>query len=486
MITTSTWADLPINLTEGLADPVWSGAGKMPIPGGFLYTKNDAQFLYAALDLVSDTGNDSGIGDYFWFTFDRNRDGNITPNVDVNYGQYPQAPNKIGRQFYLAPGTWTGLNPDLTVFKSAFETSPDGATSHRIWKFKFMLTDLNVALGGFSWFPPFTRFGIKVHSTNPPLDADSPPNFWYNFASLHTLYFSRRPRISTALMGPVIGCVGLIPTTKIDSTTGKATTDPGYMVQVQNAAFGGLLNIIANQPNLRNLITSSGATYIKVKHREGTVGSMTDFITAWYNYKWNIAINDYVLESFSADSGNFYRLQDITVDYSIHDLLFQFDSGQLSQGIHQFQVEFYNATKVAIPLPLPLQILTLSIDNTVPIVKINSIKHGLTALNACDIVQMTGPTDGIVVNFDANDPENNVLNYSVYAVWGDGASATLASDSYTLLKGDWAGLQNQNTPLWVPVRTCAHSINVLAYSRTTNGYGYIRYNSVSRYITIMK
>ncbi len=484
MITTSTWAEVPINLTEGLGDPVWAGAGKMAIPGGFLNTKNDALFLYAALDIVSDTVNDSGAGDYFWFTFDCNRDGNITPNVDTNYSIYPQMPNKIGRQFYLAPGTWTGLTPDQTVFKTAFETSPDGAVPHRVWKFKFKLTDLNVALGGFFWWPPFTRFGLKIHSTTPAIEGDTPANFWTSFAALHTLYFSRRPAISPALMGPVIGCVGLIPTTKINSVSGKATTDPGYMVQVQNAAFGGLLNIIGNQPNLRSLITASGATFIKVKHRAGTVAPMTDFITAWYNYKWSIPANDYVLESFSPDAGNFYKLQDITVDYSIHDLLFQFDSGQLSQGIHQFQVEFYNASKS--PIVVPAQILTLSIDNTVPIVKINSVKHGTTALNACDIVQMTGPTDGIVVNFDASDPENNVLSYSVYAVWGDGASATLASDSYTLAKGDWGGVQNQNTPLWVPVRTCAHSINVLAYSRTTNGYGYIRYNSVSRYITIMK
>ena len=36
MITTSTWAEVPINLTEGLGDPVWAGAGKMVIPGGFL------------------------------------------------------------------------------------------------------------------------------------------------------------------------------------------------------------------------------------------------------------------------------------------------------------------------------------------------------------------------------------------------------------------------------------------------------------------
>ncbi|MEI6276791.1 MAG: hypothetical protein WCP08_12415 [Prolixibacteraceae bacterium] len=483
MVTSSSWADVPINLTEGLGDQVWSGAGIMPIPGGFIHTKNDAVFLYAALDIVGDTGNDSGVGDFFWFTFDRNRDGNITPNVDVNYGQYPQMPEKIGRQFYLAPGTWTGLNPDQTEFKTAFESSPNGTTPHRIWKFKFKLTDLNVSLAP-SWLPPFTRFGVKIHSANPSLNVDSPTNFWMNFAGLHILYFSRRPVISPSLMGPVIGCVGLIPTTRINNLSGKATTDPGYMVYVQNAAFGGLLNIIGNQPNLHSLISASGARYIKIKHRVGTSGAMSDFITAWYNYRWDIPTGDYVLVSFGPDMANFYPLQDLTLDYSIHDLLFQFDSGQLSQGIHQFQVEFYNAAKA--PIAVPAQILTLNIDNTVPIVRINSIKHGVTPLNTCDIVQMTGPTDGLVVNFDANDPENNVLSYQVYAVWGEGSSATLASENYNLAKGDWAGVQNQNTPLWIPVRTCAHSINVLAYSRTTNGYGYIRYNSVSRNITIMK
>lgn len=483
MIAISSWADIPILLTEGLGDPVWAGAGRMNIPGGFLLTKNDAEFLYAAIDMVNDTGNDSGVGDYFWFTFDRNRDGNITPNVDVNYGQFPLMPEKIGRQFYLAPGTWTGLGTDLTVFKTAYETSPNGAAAHRIWKFRFKLTDLSVSLAP-ALLPPFTRFGIKIHSTIPPQEINTPANFWMSFAGLHTLYFSRRPVINPALMGPVIGCVGLIPTTKINAVTGKATTDPGYMVLVQNAAFGGVLNIIGNQPNLHSLITVSGARYCKVKHRVGSAGAFADFITAWYNYRWSIPANDYILVSYGPDAGNYYPLQDPAVDYSIHDLLFQFNSGQLSQGIHQFQVEFYNAAKVLIPVPG--QILTLNIDNTVPIVKINSIKHGAAIVNACDIVKMSSPTDGLVVNFDAFDPENNVHSYSVTAVWGEGTSATLASDSYTLAKGDWAGVQNQNTPLWVPLVTCAHSIDVWAYSRTTNGYGYIRYNTVRRYITIMK
>jgi len=485
MHTQSTWAEVPIQLTEGLGDPVWAGANKLSIPGGFLTTKNDAQFLYAALDMTSDTGNDSGVGDYFWFTFDRNRSGNITPNVDVNYGQFPNAPNKIGRQFYLGAGTWTGLSTDATLFRSAFEPSPNSATPHRVWKFRFKLTDLNVSLAP-AWLPPFTRFGIKIHSTNPPSTVDTPANFWTNFSQLHYLYFSRKPVINPALMGPEIGCVGLIPTTKINNS-GRATTDPGYMVQVSNAAFAGVLNIVGNKPNLNSLITASGAKYCKVKHHVGTVGSFFDFITAWYNYSWNAALGDYELRVFGPDAGNFYLLPDPAVDYSIHDLLFQFNSMQLTQGVHQFQVEFYNAVKAAIAVPA--QTLTVNIDNTVPNVKINSIMHGAALVNTCGIVTMNSPTDGIVVNFDANDPDGNLLSYSVSAVWGDGASATLASDSYAPIKGNWVGVQNQNAPgsgVWVPIQTCAHSIDVAAYSRTTNGYGYIAYNSVRKYITIIK
>jgi hypothetical protein len=484
MITTSTWAETPIQLTEGLGDAVWAGAGKLTIPGGFLVTKNDAQFLYAALDMISDTGNDSGVGDYFWFTFDKNRSGNITPNVDVNYGQFPNAPNKIGRQFYLGAGTWTGLSTDSTQFKSDFEPSPNNPNPHRVWKFRFKLTELNVSLVP-AIFPPYTRFGLKIHSTNPASDIDTPANFWTNFTSLHTLYFSRKPTIDPALMGPVMGCVGLIPTTKINAS-GRATTDPAYFIAANNAAFGGRLNIIGNKVKLDALL-AAGARYIKIKYRPGTSGSFSYFRTAWYNYSWNVGLGDYELQAFGPDAANFHPLPLAGVDYSIHDLLFQFDSYQLTQGIHQFELEFFNAAKVAIATPA--QTLTLNIDNTVPEVKINSVKHGAATVDTCAIVQMNSLTDGIVVNFNAFEPEGNLLSYSVTANWGDGQSASLSSDSYTPAKGNWTGVQNQNAPgsgVWVPIATCAHSIDVGAYSRTTNGYGYIHYNSVRKYITIIK
>lgn len=487
LIATSKWAENPIQLTEGLADPVWAGAQPFPVAGGFMYAKNDAYYLYVALDMIADTGNDSGTGDYFWFTFDRDRSGNITPNVDTNYGVYPNAPEKIGRQFYLGAGTWTGLSPDATLYKSAFEASPKNSTPHRIWKFRFKLTDLNISLAP-AIQPPYTRFGLKVHSTTPAKEIDSPPSFWTNFANLHRLYLSRKPAIDPALMGPVMGCVGLIPSTKINAS-GRATTDPGYFVNVKNAAFGGLLNIIGNKTQLASMI-AAGAKYIKVKYHAGSAGAYNDFRTAWYNYSWNPSLGNYELQAFAPDSGNFYTLPNPLLDYSIHELLFQFDSTQLTQGVHQFQLEFYNASKVLVPSPA--QTLTLNIDNTVPNVKINSIKHKGTEVDACAIVQMDDAADGVSVNFDASDPEGNLLSYSVVAVWGNGASATLRSDSYEsspATGGNWGGVTGQNAPgtgVWVPLQTCAHSVEVHASSRTTNGYGYIRHNSVKRYFTILK
>lgn len=482
-IINSSWAQVPIQLTNNLNDPAWNGAGKMVIPGGFLLVKNDANFLYAALDMVGDTGNDPGTGDYFWFTFDRNRDGNITPNVDSNYSCYPGNPNKLGRQWYLSPGTWTGLSQDSSTCQTAFEASPNAPAAHRIWKFKFKLSDLNVSLAPF-WWAPYTRFGLKVHSGSPAMENNTPANFWMSFAGLHTLYFSRKPVVDVSLQGPVIGCVGLIPTTKINAS-GRATTDPAYFVPVQNAAFGGLINMIGNAPN-RIALWGAGARFIKVFRAEGAAAP-TEFRTGWYNYHWDAAAGDYILDSYGPDAGNFYPLQDPGIDYSIHDLLFQFDSGRLANGIHKFSVKFYNAAKVEVPVPA--QTVTLLIDNSLPIVKINSVKHGATLVAACDIVTMTGPTDGVVINIDANDPEGNLLAWSVGAQWGDGAGAAIASESYAPALGNWQGVTNKNAPaagVWVPVTSCAHAFTVSASARVTNGYSYIGYTSVSRFITIKK
>ena len=482
----SRWADAPIALTDALNHDNWAGAreNQMTIPAGFMWVKNDAIFAYIALDLVNDRNNDPGTGDYFWLSFDKDRNGAITPNVDVNYGVYPGQPNKLGRQFYLGPNVWTGLLNEVSASncKINFDLSPNSATPHRIWTMRIKLSDIGVALMPWWLWAPFTKFGLKTTSSTPAFNQNTPANFSSSFASLHTLYFARNAGVSLADMGPVMGSVGLIPTTKIAAATGKATTAPGYFVAALNDAFGGLLNIIGNRTQLQALWAAGARKYL-VKHRMGTAGAFVNLRSAWYNYKWGGT--DYVLESFGADAADHYPLLNPGVDYSIDDLLIQFDSTRFTAGLQQFEVQFFTAANVLVPTPP--QTLTLCIDNNVPLVKINSMSHGGATVNACDIIQMTGPTDGVRVNYDASDAEGNLHSYSVSASWGDGSSAGIESETYTLALGtSWTGVTGKTSALFVPLVTCAHAFAVTAWARVSNGYGRVGYNSATRFITIKK
>jgi hypothetical protein len=482
----SKWANTLVQLTDSLASPAWADAGTMPIQGGVLYVKNDAQFLYVALDMVEDTSNDptATLGDYFWFTFDRDRNGAIGANFDVNYGLYPGFSDKMGRQYYLGGGTWTGLVNEVSqsACKVAFEASPNSGAAHKIWKMRFLITDLNVAF--VPWLLPYTRFGIKVHSHNPSFDYETPAGFYYNFTNLHYLVFSRQPVINPALLGPVIGSVGLIPTTKIDGTTGKATTDPGYFIYTQDAAFGSTLNLIANRVTLQGLY-NAGARKCRVFQREGTSGAFLPLRSFWFNYLWNGTT--YVQEAFAPDANDMYTVLNPALDYSIDDLLIQFDSNTLLKGIHQFQIQFFTAANVFIPSTA--QTVTLFIDNFAPAVKINAIRHGGRNVDACDMVNLTDAKDGLTFDITANDPEGNMQAYSFSANWRNGQSESIVSDSYTPAKGvNWGGVVNLVTPSsgeWIPDETCAYSFSLQAWSRSTNGYNYIGYNSVSKFVTII-
>lgn len=487
MFTFSKWAATPIDLSDDLFNESWASAfdAQMPIPGGYLWAKNDAQYLYIALDMIDDPYNDPGTGDYFWFTFDTDRNGAISPNKDVNYGLFPGNPNKLGKQFYLGPGSWTGISHDESKASCRvdFGASPNSEADHRIWKMRFRLSEIEVSLSPTSWFS-YTRFGLRVHSATPSQTHDSPANFTTNFSALHFLIFSRKPTISSSLLGPVIGSVGLIPTTKID-TSGRASTDPGYYLVVRNAAFGRTINLIANGTQLAALWAANARKY-KVLHRSGTTGSFQSLESGWKNYRWNGS--DYVLQSFSMHAG-FYYLVNPAVDYSIDDLLMGLDTRSLSTGLHQFKVEFYTAANV--PVAAPPQVLTLFIDNNVPEVSVNSIKHGTAEIGACGIVTMANATDGLVFDYSAFDTEGNLRKYALRALWGDNKSAAIDSKTYdeSVMGSSWVGQHNIVAPgsgVWVPPDQCAYTFEAWVHARTTNGYGWVGSNRAHKSITVMK
>ncbi|OOG77904.1 hypothetical protein [Algoriphagus sp. A40] len=479
----SEWAQNPIDLNKPLNNGDWDEAGTLKFSRGIVLAKNDAKFLYLALDLTEDKGNDTGTNDYFWLSFDVNRDRAITSNQDVNYGLYPGQPNKLGKQLYLGPGTWTGLLPDtsLSEVRQEFGASMNSSDSHRIWKFKIDLKEINVAL---SWplSTPYTYFGFRVKSSNPAFTTDFPGDFYKDFSKLRQLVLSRKPVIPSVDLGPLVGSVGLIPTTKINAS-GRATTDPGYFVFVQNAAFGGTLNLIGNRTKIQQLWDTDVKKYKVEITPPG--GAAQKLISNWSNYRWNGST--YVLESFAASALGFYELANPGNDYSIDDLLIQFPTSALLPGLYQISVTFYKRI-LNVDVPNATQTIGLFIDNHLPAVNIDSIKHGANEVSACAIETIGAAPDGLKFNITGHDPEGNLLQVGFTATYGSGLSTGIYSETYDPSKGNWQGFTAKTIPEtgnWRPPQSCAYSFIITAWARTTNGYGYIGYNSTHRNLTLL-
>ena len=478
----SEWAVNPVDINKPVMADDWDGAGSLKFTRGYVMAKNDANFLYLALDVVSDTGNDSGTNDYFWLTFDNNRDRAISSGVDVNYGLYPGQPNKLGRQKYLGPGQWTGLlaDPSNSGVVQEFGPSPNSDVSHRIWKFRIELSEINVAL---SWplSTPYTYFGFRVKSSNPGFTTDFPGDFYKDFAKLRQLVLSRKPTIPSKDLGPLVGSVGLILTTKI-SASGRATTDSGYYHFVENAAFGGTLNLIGNRTKLQQLWTAGNRKYKVEIAPPG--GSFSKLISNWSNYRWTGST--YALESFAPSAFGYYQMANPGTDYSIDDLLVQFPTAALLPGLYRIQVTFYvgsSTTDIA-----AIQELRLYIDNHVPATIIESVKHGSNEVSACAIETIGAAPDGLNFRITANDPEGNLRGVNFYATYGAGLSASIYSENYTPAKGNWAGFVNKLIPElgnWRPSQSCAYSFVLSASARTTNGYSWVGYNNTHRNLTLL-
>lgn len=382
-IVRSGWAASPPLVSGTFSPGEWAGAGTLRIPAGVLMVKNDNQYLYLAMDLVGDTGSSPGVGDYFWLSFDVDGNRGITPNTDVNYGIYPTLPIRIGRQYYLGPGTWTGLlpGPSTSIARQGFAASPTSATPHRIWEMRIDLAEVGIHLTGTTTLS-ILGFGLRVSSNSPVFTYDFPANFYTNFAGLHEIALSLGPdTYPPGTAGVVIGGVGVIPATVI--VGGRATTAPAYVPYVQNAAFGGNMNLIGNRVTLQSL-WSGGARKYRVLHRVGSSGAYAPILQSWSNYRWTGTT--FVLEPFGPDADNKYTMLNPALDYSIDDLLLQWASNGFLTGIHEFQVEFFNGGGGAVPSPA--QTLQLYLDNNLPDLRIFGLRYRGADILPCAIVEV--------------------------------------------------------------------------------------------------
>jgi len=477
----STWTlPTPPPLTGLLTAAEWSGAAQMTIPNGTLLAQNDANNLYIGLDITAETGV-ANPNDYFWFVVDVNDNGVIDPNRDLLFSILPGNQNRLYKFYMLGPDENTGALATQVIpskLLSGFGPSLLSASSHRQWQISFALSDLGISTIDPSAPAPVVDFGLRI-ATLGGFVGETPSNPLGDFSDLNSIVLATMPSASAINVGPVIATVGLIGTGDIASD-GYCTITAPYYLNPNAAAFSGSLNLLGNVATL-DALWADGATKYQVLHRYGaTVAAVATaawapILQAWTNFQIEGPVD--VWESFGPDASGYYTFVNPAIPYTIQNLLFAWDTTAEPDGVHQFQINFYTAANVAVPTTP--QVLTLAVDNQPPIAKMIDILHAGAVVSPCAIVTLASITDGVQLQYEAYDPEGDLLSLSLTASYGAGSTASIYSDNYSSHASPthiWQGVTSDTRPaspaVWVPPYTCAYLFEITAWSRTTNGYSY--------------
>lgn len=462
----STWAATPPRMDGTIVDEEWRGAevDPLPLPGeppGRVMIQNDARFLYLAIDLPVDTEPAVDTGDHFYFSVDVDRDGAISPNVDVNYAQAFNDRNTLIRQLYLGPDVWTGglLEPSDSMATRGFGPTSLAARPHTTWTARFELGELQPSPDGVIFF------GLRVASDRPAFTHDVPAGFTGDFSSLVKLHLAGRPVIPAELAGDVIAGVGLVPATQI--VDGYATTDPGYRLQVTDAAFGGVLDLIGNGDTLARL-WAAGARRYRIDHQHAGRG-FAPIDQTWVNYQ--LVGRRYQLRTFGPDAAHTYPMTDPGDDYSIEDLLLQWNTTVFPSGRHEFRAEFFAADGRPVGTGSG-QTLALEVANGRPVASVDSVTGpDGRPVRACDLVRYE-EGQAVQVQVTATEPGGLLASWALVAEYGDSRRDTLGGGSYPAPAPPdrrWTGVSPATVP-YPPPRTCAYQFRVSATLRVTDGY----------------
>jgi len=178
----SVFPQSPPKIDGVVGEKEWDDASRIPMEVGLILVQNDASNLYLLIDVITDTYNDPPLaeypwGDYFWLSFDVDLDGEITPEVDVNYSCFPGTHN-LGKQYYVEPGAWTGLGSTDSQLGAGFGPSLKSRIPHRIWEFAISISEIWAVPNG------LVRMGLRIYSQNPSFTYEQPQDFTYDFSDL--------------------------------------------------------------------------------------------------------------------------------------------------------------------------------------------------------------------------------------------------------------------------------------------------------------
>jgi hypothetical protein len=301
---------------------------------------------------------------------------------------------------------------------------------------------------------------------------------------------------------PLLMGIGHVPVSCISrtlpvanpATDGYATTDPAYFFHVTDSPFGGSLAIMINH---EQAWTTLKAKYYRLEV-DGNVPQQR-----WSDYKWSSANHSFVLQSIGPSSAGYYSIRQPQEIWYNHWLGYILDTSGLANGLHTITLRLYSAESPTSEIGNTTQdgrSMVVQIDNRWPLVSIVQILHDGLEVKACETVDKGSHL--FTFRIIATDPDQNILNWSMSAMWGNNQSKAVASDSYDKhisASKKWAGVQpgiNDIVPA-PPAHAwnaevagdstsikCAHTFYLGAWDRVINGWQYIHYADYHKSITL--
>ena len=315
----------------------------------------------------------------------------------------------------------------------------------------------------------------------------------YNSVLRLPLSLSPAPNDKTVFLS-----IGNIPVERISivsPTVGMANTSStsGAVFKVSDSPFGGTLDIFGN---LTALVNSYGADRYQILVQGPRPGApFVPIQASWTMYYWNDnvspghyeprlvapidSVGTYLIppEYGSPATAPFWSPTYLMMRYPTTD-----------NGLYTFEIQIFSGATTRI-LPSALQFLTVLVDNTPPVVTLNSVQdiegH---VVSPCDIV-LTGVPNLFKFDLTVSDPnlEGHLLNYTLRAQWGRNQSETVDSGTFPLGATGFEFtpyLAPADANKWVAHCNCAHLFTLQATKRTINGYTHILSASSSEAITI--
>jgi hypothetical protein len=300
--------------------------------------------------------------------------------------------------------------------------------------------------------------------------------------------------VPSAGTGPLLIGVGHVPIDRITDGYANTIGAAGCYFQVRDCPFGGSLQLMFNHERARLM----GALYYQVLVDGAPV------MATLSDYRWNNATSHFDVVTAAPTALGLLPVRAPGELWFTPYLGFNLNTAALAQGLHAVTVKLFASTAAASEvstLGVPYTQTQLMIDNTVPSARINSIFRDNVPVGACAIVE--GTSDQFTFDLTASDPEQHLLSWNLYTVWGNSQSKGVASDHYNNhISGTkrWAGLPGNTPGSTVPVmpatwhatvttdatsRRCAHTFVLEVWDRVIDGHGYIHPNSATYSVTLM-